>query len=423
MANFNQVVTQTSYNWCPFLPDLFSLRSFHGTLLETNTTISPRAELSSIYHEDIAQKSLVVVCLRDIFPPSSFEWRSHSLNAIKYKRSFKPNDRENWTGKILPLFHKKNIRETIWAQTISGWNCLADSPFCGIFETPSIYMTRTPRLWLSFRVNYYQLQRITLMAKAKMDSEANHPVFLPRLVPHVFNNQPKSQSRPKNKAPRRSVPPRPTTPGPFTRIFHGEVVCTPTRHTLPPMSRTKEHHTTTSSTTQTTRSINRGATIRIWRAIFDGDPNIAATGSIFAKFQSVNPETAASVLALLASGEKEDQKIMTHLISKLYETDPLAANSLVLTLFSGKGYHTAVSDASTSVPSATDSIWLCHMGPILFTAYLYIFHYLEFDFELKYARLYAVIFMWCTHFMYTSPLSTCIYRTRPLLSWVCSGQR
>jgi len=143
------------------------------------------------------------------------------------------------------------------------------------------------------------------MVKAQIDP-ANHPVFLPRLVPHIFDNRQKSRSHPK-------------------------------RRTSSPL---KPHP--------------HGAKILEICAIFDsGDPDTAA--KIFAQSQRINPRVATSIIAALVNGRKEDQKIMAHLICHLFEIDPLAGNSLYLALFTGQGYDTLVSDSSAS-GSATASL-------------------------------------------------------------------
>ena len=163
--------------------------------------------------------------------------------------------------------------------------------------------------------------QVTIMVKAQIDSEANHPVFLPRLVPHVFNNRQKSQSHPKRKMSGLS-PLRPSNRTPIT------TPCS-LMSTVPG---TRVHSTATSSTsaTQTTHNAECHTTILKIRAIFDGDPDTAA--KIFAESHRINPRAAASIIADLASGGKEDQKLMAHLFCYLFEIDPRAGYSLLLTL-------------------------------------------------------------------------------------------
>jgi hypothetical protein len=87
------------------------------------------------------------------------------------------------------------------------------------------------------------------------------------------------------------------------------------------------------------------------RAVFEGDTNIAA--SILAKYRRIDLGKAASTIAALASGGKEERDIMTHIIIRLCETDPLTALSLFLTVF--KLEEQGLCDTAVSTRNASGS--------------------------------------------------------------------
>src|SRR5438105_3394349 len=132
--------------------------------------------------------------------------------------------------------------------------------------------------------------------------EANHPLFLPRLVPHVFDiRQPRTKS--KMSMPR-SVSPISTTEDKHT-------TSTPPSHSNTPMS-TSEGQGTTPTQTQTPTFNHNAAntlhntsnTLSMMKILFDGNPDNAI--QVLRHCQRVNPRVVVSTLAALGSGGKEE---------------------------------------------------------------------------------------------------------------------
>jgi len=151
--------------------------------------------------------------------------------------------------------------------------------------------------------------------------EATHPLFLPRLVPHLFGLR---QSSPKKMSLSRSLTP-------MSESEDQHTTSTPTYCSPTPMPTTEDQPAPTST-------FNRDAMIYIMRALFHGDPN--KTTEILRR---INPRAVVSAFAALASGGKDEHEIMVDLLLRLCKTDPVAAKSLLLSLFNSHSYNFLVS--------------------------------------------------------------------------------
>ena len=124
--------------------------------------------------------------------------------------------------------------------------------------------------------------------------EANHALFLPRLVPHVFDSRNNQRSPiPHNTMPRSDTP----------------------------MSITSDRPTTS------TLDQNDSTTIHFISALWEGNPDGAA--AIFGHFQRSNPRGAVSALTALARGGREEREILCLLLLRLCEVDLVAADPLL----------------------------------------------------------------------------------------------
>lgn len=145
--------------------------------------------------------------------------------------------------------------------------------------------------------------------------EVNHPVFLPRLVPHIFSIK---RSTSKKAMSRRS-------------------------RSLTPMSITnaKDFSNRTPlvevSTDSTLRFSPRRMTHLI-RTLFEGNPNILTR--ILLESYKITPLTTSSALAAFAgTNSKGDERILARIFDSLFDSDPASANKFLLDLYTEGPYN------------------------------------------------------------------------------------
>jgi len=135
--------------------------------------------------------------------------------------------------------------------------------------------------------------------------EANHPIFLPRLVPHVFSRQSSTRLTMPD-----SRPPSPT---------HSESLdSTPSSRSA--MRTTPDYQPPTMNTQHTISALS---------ALVDGvNPEIAS--SIFIDFYRLHPQQAVASLLILSSGNHENRIVFSGLLRGLFVADPLIAGQVFL---------------------------------------------------------------------------------------------
>ena len=144
--------------------------------------------------------------------------------------------------------------------------------------------------------------------------EANHPIFLPRLVPHVFNRQ--SSTRLTIPG---SRPPSPT---------NNESLDTSTPSSRSPMRTTPDNQPPT---------INPQKTISTLSALVDG-LNVEDASSIFINFYRLHPQQAVAALSILSSGDHENRIVFGSLLKGIFAADCLIAGRVFLGLLGlGRG--------------------------------------------------------------------------------------
>jgi len=63
------------------------------------------------------------------------------------------------------------------------------------------------------------------------------------------------------------------------------------------------------------------------------DGNLEAVAGIFFHIYRLTPQVVLSAFAALAHGNEDDNRILAYLMPQLFATDPLVANSIVMTFF------------------------------------------------------------------------------------------
>ena len=135
--------------------------------------------------------------------------------------------------------------------------------------------------------------------------EANHPIFLPRLVPHVFNRQSSTRLTMSD-----SRPPSPNE-----------------SNTSTPSSRSAMR-TTPNNQPQT---INVQQKITTLSALVDG-LNIETASSLFIEFYRLHPQHAVSTLSILSSGDHKNRVVFGSLIKGIFAADCVIAGKVFLDL-------------------------------------------------------------------------------------------
>jgi hypothetical protein len=151
-----------------------------------------------------------------------------------------------------------------------------------------------------FRTRLLTTFKITLMVVgAKM--EAKHPVFLPRLVPHVFNHR-----STKRRSSARLAMPDHRSPSPMSTSDHAGTPMS----TIPPNSHPPDP----------------AKMIALMSALVNGD--LEATASMFLSFYRVAPEEALSVLDILIAGDSQSKHTFSLLMKQLFIAEPRTATSI-----------------------------------------------------------------------------------------------
>ena len=136
--------------------------------------------------------------------------------------------------------------------------------------------------------------------------EANHPIFLPRLVPHVFNQQSStllimSDDRPPSSSPQKDI----STPS-----------GSPMRTTSGP------------PTIDPQRIVSTLSTLLDYL-------NVETASSIFIQLYKVHPQQAVAALLILSSGNRDSQtfKLFSTLVKGLFAADLRIGSRVLLGLF------------------------------------------------------------------------------------------
>jgi len=177
-------------------------------------------------------------------------------------------------------------------------------------------MTRRTSGWVVIsKSTTYQLQ-ITLTVEAQM--EANHPVFLPRLVPHIFGNSQQSRNR---------------LTMPYSR--------SPT-----PMSVASDPTTSLTPTLSNTGTLRRHETITLLAAVVN-DSGVQDAALMFLDYYQVAPQDVLSAIAILASSNDDDKRNLSRLLRHLFAADRIGAKAVLHAYLTGQGRPPGRGDVTT----------------------------------------------------------------------------
>lgn len=143
--------------------------------------------------------------------------------------------------------------------------------------------------------------------------EANHPIFLPRLVPHVFNRRqsstqltmPSESDRSTSPMSIRSEPAAPRSPTPMSDHLSDPV-------------------------------LQRSETTTLMDALVLGNGAQYTARAILDHYE-VAPNEVLAIIAMLSSGTDNDKSNLARLIQHLYSTNRVAARAILWAYLTGEG--------------------------------------------------------------------------------------
>jgi len=145
--------------------------------------------------------------------------------------------------------------------------------------------------------------------------EGNHPVFLPRLVPHIFSVKRSTSKKTMSRRSRSLTPMSITNTKDFSN--RGLLIEVSTESTLQFAPRRMTH---------------------LIRILFEGNPNIL-TRILLESYEMTPLATLSALAALAGTNSKGDEKILARILDSLHDRDPVSAKKILLDLYTEAPYN------------------------------------------------------------------------------------